>query len=82
MPNPLPNSQTEIAKREIPATLKQIRFTGGLRYNESKQLYREIEPGMPDYTGLPTPEVDAAWHKLVSSTYAGHEMDSSALVKS
>ncbi|OKL61631.1 hypothetical protein UA08_03512 [Talaromyces atroroseus] len=60
--------ELEIAKREIPATLKQIRFTGGLRYNESKQLYREIELGVPDYSGIPTPEIDAAWHDLISTT--------------
>lgn len=65
----LSNLPTEIAKREIPAILKQVKFTGGLRYNESKQLYRQVEPGIPDYGGTPTPSVTAAWHELVSSMY-------------
>jgi hypothetical protein len=59
----------EIAKKEIHAHWKQTKFTGGLRYNESKQLYRQIEAGMPDYAGIPTPEVDSAWHELISSMF-------------
>jgi hypothetical protein len=65
----LTNLRTEIAKREIPATSKQIKFTGGLRYNETKQLYRQIEHGIPDYAGIPTPAVDSAWHELISSMH-------------
>jgi hypothetical protein len=63
--------RTGIAQREVPAITKQIRFTGGLRYNESKQLYRQIEPGIPNYAGVPTPEIDAAWHEIISSMYIG-----------
>lgn len=63
----LTDESIDIAKKEIPATLKHVRFTGGLRYNETKHLYREIEPNQVDYVGHPTPEIESAWEELISS---------------
>ncbi|KAH8900092.1 hypothetical protein GQ53DRAFT_836057 [Thozetella sp. PMI_491] len=61
-------TELEIAQREVSATTKRVLFTGGLRYNESKYLYREVELGIPDYAGFPTPEIDAAWEAIISTT--------------
>ena len=55
------------AKREIPATSKQVRFTAGLRFNESGQLYRPVDPTRPVYVGTPTAEMDTAWEDLTRS---------------
>ena len=58
------SSSKEPVKREVPATLKQVRFTAGLKYNESHQLGRIIDPTKPQYVGIPTPEIDVAWREL------------------
>ena len=63
------NVATEVARKEVPTTNKRVRFTGGLRYNEIKQLFRQIEPGTIDYVDFPSPEIDAAWEALISSSY-------------
>ncbi|KAL6909222.1 hypothetical protein GGI43DRAFT_429816 [Trichoderma evansii] len=61
-------NELEIAKRESAPAQIRTRFTGGLRYNSSKQLFRQLEPNQPDYVGFPTPEIDAAWDELISTT--------------
>lgn len=53
---------------------KPTKFTGGLTYNETKQLHRQIDPNLPDYAGFPTTEIDLAWKKLISSEYYGREL--------
>jgi hypothetical protein len=45
----------------------QVKFSGGLKWDETKQLVRQIDPTTPDYGGIPTPEIDAAWLELISS---------------
>ncbi|KAJ2982629.1 hypothetical protein NQ176_g1258 [Zarea fungicola] len=61
-------NELEIARKELLPNHVRTRFTGGLRYNSSKALIRQIEPGQPDYVGFPSPEIDAAWHRLISTT--------------
>jgi hypothetical protein len=68
--------QVEVAKKEIPDEYVQIKFAGGLRFNESGQLYRELDEDVPDYAGTPTLEIEAAWRDLISSEYADHKCDS------
>jgi hypothetical protein len=56
--------------REIDAlksqiALHEVAFTGGLELNETGKLVRIIEPGQPQYVGLPTPEIDSAWNELM-----------------
>jgi hypothetical protein len=36
-----------------------------LKIKPSSGLYREINPDGPEYVGTPTPEIDAAWSKLI-----------------
>jgi hypothetical protein len=60
-------SPTEPATREIPTTLKEVKFTAGLKFNESGGLELIIDPALPAYVGTPTPEMDALWHELTES---------------
>lgn len=62
------STQAEIAQREAPTVTKRIKFTGGLGFNESHQMYRQIDPNILDYVGFPTPEIDAAWAEITEST--------------
>jgi hypothetical protein len=40
------------------------RFTGGLRFDKSGMLYRVTEPGVTQYVGEPSDELDVAWFDL------------------
>ncbi len=40
-------------------------FTGGLKYHPNDTLYREIEPGQPQYVGRASPAIDKAWNDLL-----------------
>jgi hypothetical protein len=52
------------AKASIKA--EQVTFTGSLRYNATtKEIYREIDLSQPQYVGSPSPEIDAAWDRLL-----------------
>ncbi|KAK2013578.1 hypothetical protein LZ32DRAFT_529941 [Colletotrichum eremochloae] len=44
-------------------------FTGGLYFTENDTLYREIIKGEPQYVGTPSPEIDAAWDRLLNGTF-------------
>lgn len=55
----------ETVGKEIPATTKRVRFTAGLVYNENRELVRTHHPDQPEFVGMPTPEVDAAWDDLM-----------------
>ena len=50
-------------------TTKQVKFTAGLKYNETGHLYRPVDPTFPAYVGTPTEEMDAAWHSLSGSKF-------------
>jgi hypothetical protein len=66
--NSIYSIRAEIVKREIPSVPLQIQVKDGLRWNESKQLFRQRDPDSKfDYAGIPTPEIDAAWAALVPS---------------
>lgn len=56
---------TETVQNEISAISKQIRFSAGLRYNESQELVRTSSSGHKDYVGDPSPEVESAWEELM-----------------
>jgi hypothetical protein len=60
----------EIAQREVPARTVQVKFSGGLKWDETSHLIRQIDPTIPDYGGIPSPEIDAAWQELISSELA------------
>ncbi|EXJ58084.1 hypothetical protein A1O7_05508 [Cladophialophora yegresii CBS 114405] len=62
------SSDLEIAQREVPERTLQVQFSGGLKWDETSHLIREIDPTIPDYGGIPTPEIDAAWQELISTT--------------
>lgn len=42
-----------------------MHFTSGLRYNDQQELYRPIYPGIPQYVGEPSAELDDAWENLL-----------------
>ena len=52
-------------------TTKQLQFTGGIFYNESRQLNRVVATDGPDYAGFPSEEIDAAWHTILTRMYSG-----------
>ncbi|GAM87533.1 hypothetical protein ANO11243_055590 [Dothideomycetidae sp. 11243] len=45
---------------------EQVRFTAGLRYNESKRLYAPYHEG-PRYVGEASLDIDKAWTNLIGS---------------
>lgn len=51
--------------RDLPAVSKQVQFTAALKFNASHLLYRPIDLTKPQYVGVPTPELDAAWEDLI-----------------
>lgn len=68
-------------KKEIAPISKTVRFTAGLRYDESRELVRTSHPGLPDYVGTPTPELDAAWEDLMGGMSTKKELYSTADAK-
>lgn len=54
---------TGTAKDELPAIHQQLRFNAKLTYDENHQLYRPASS--PDYVGIPSPEIDAAWADIL-----------------
>jgi hypothetical protein len=65
---------------EITPSLRQIRFTSGLKYNENHTLYRTFDPNGPKFVGTPSTEIDDAWFDIMGSTYAcGSDTSNSAL---
>lgn len=69
----------ETVKKEIAPVSKKIRFTAGLRYNESRDLVRTVHPGLPEYVGTPTLELDAAWEDLIGGSSTLQDFDQSLI---
>lgn len=59
-----PNRNMTIGPAKSAIQPVQVRFTGGLYYDERGKPYRQIPEGFPQYVGEPTPEIDQAWAKL------------------
>ncbi|PVH73088.1 hypothetical protein DL98DRAFT_659645 [Cadophora sp. DSE1049] len=57
--------EIEGARREVVPKLKEVNFTGGLKIQPGVGLYRDQHPDLPTYVGPPSPEIDAAWLKLI-----------------
>ncbi|KAF2636764.1 hypothetical protein P280DRAFT_532831 [Massarina eburnea CBS 473.64] len=55
-------SDLESVKAKIAVT--QYQFTGGVELDESGQFF--MDHSMQQYVGTPTPEIDRAWHKLLT----------------
>ncbi|KAI3342238.1 hypothetical protein F4824DRAFT_195251 [Ustulina deusta] len=45
--------------------LKKVKFTGGLKFHENGTTYRAIQPGVPQYVGEPSDEMDRRWRSLI-----------------
>ncbi|TGO44298.1 hypothetical protein BCON_0553g00050 [Botryotinia convoluta] len=45
--------------------LKQVKFYGGIRFDDNEKQYITVHPDEPAYVGPPTPEMDDAWQALV-----------------
>jgi hypothetical protein len=56
---------------EIDIQIIQEHFTNDLRFNAtSQQIYNEPkDPNEVEYIGLPSEEIDAAWHALLHDQY-------------
>ncbi|KAF5874021.1 putative tat pathway signal sequence protein [Botrytis fragariae] len=50
------------AREEI--GLKQVKFYGGIRFDDNEKQYLTVNPDEPVYVGPPTPEMDDAWQAL------------------
>ncbi|OAL29030.1 hypothetical protein AYO22_02466 [Fonsecaea multimorphosa] len=60
---------TDLKLRPIDVrSLEIVKFSGGLKWDETSHLIRQIDPTIPDYGGIPSPEIDAAWQALISTT--------------
>ncbi|KAI0964835.1 hypothetical protein F4678DRAFT_367028 [Xylaria arbuscula] len=59
----------------------QVKFTGGLKFDENGTTYRAVEPGVPQYVGEPSDELDRRWRSLIRGQAVdlrGQEADSVA----
>lgn len=45
--------------------VKQVKFTGGIKFAEDGTAYRHVEPGTTQYVGKPSDEIDLAWEELI-----------------
>jgi len=52
---------------------KKVYFTSGLKYNDKQELYRPVYPGIPQYVGEPSPELDTAWENLLGGKFTAQE---------
>ncbi|KAI0424463.1 hypothetical protein F5Y09DRAFT_353404 [Xylaria sp. FL1042] len=44
----------------------KVKFTGGLKFDENgTTYYRAVEPGVPQYVGEPSDELDQRWRSLI-----------------
>ncbi|KAL6924720.1 hypothetical protein FSHL1_001970 [Fusarium sambucinum] len=59
-----------VSNEPVPLKLKTTNFDDLLRYNTtSHQVYREMDPSLPQYFGNPSPAIDATWKKLLRYQY-------------
>jgi hypothetical protein len=59
--------RTDFADARKAITYEERVFSGALKYNtETKDVFRDIDPSEPQYFGPPSPDVDAAWDKLLA----------------
>ncbi|KAH8589388.1 hypothetical protein B0O99DRAFT_337811 [Bisporella sp. PMI_857] len=50
--------------------IQQVTYTSAFRYNETSQrYYREFDPNLPQYVGVPSPKIDDAWEELLKGQY-------------
>lgn len=54
--------------------LKQVKFIGGLKFDENGTTYRSIEPGATQYVGEPSEEIDRAWRQLIQGMSFTHSI--------
>ncbi|KAI8630470.1 hypothetical protein F5Y19DRAFT_474252 [Xylariaceae sp. FL1651] len=45
--------------------IKKVKFIGGLKFHENGTTYRYVEPGVTQYVGEPSEELDRAWRSLI-----------------
>ncbi|KAI1157807.1 hypothetical protein F5B18DRAFT_657289 [Nemania serpens] len=45
--------------------LKKVKLTGGLKFNDNGTLYHVIKPGVQQYVGPLSPEIEAVWDTLL-----------------
>ncbi|KAI1170921.1 hypothetical protein F4777DRAFT_567471 [Nemania sp. FL0916] len=46
-------------------SLKKVKFTGGLKFDENGTTYRAVEPDVPQYVGEPSDQLDRRWRSLI-----------------
>ncbi|KAH8805165.1 hypothetical protein F5884DRAFT_859778 [Xylogone sp. PMI_703] len=57
--------RTEFGPSREAIHIKEVQFTGGLRYDPNGTLYATSNPEEPVYVGPPSKELDDAWEDLV-----------------
>lgn len=45
--------------------MKEVRFSGSLKYTDEGRLYIDYGTDEPRYFGEPSPEIDQAWQDLI-----------------
>ncbi|KAJ5766228.1 uncharacterized protein N7511_003844 [Penicillium nucicola] len=65
-----PAFQTDVKDSHPYISYEERVYTGRFWYNETiGQIYRDIDPSEPQYFGLPSPEMDAAWDDLLRGEF-------------
>ncbi|RDW72831.1 hypothetical protein BP6252_06738 [Coleophoma cylindrospora] len=60
--------ETDFGPAKSALRIKQVRFTGSPGFTENGTFYVP-NSGPVQYVGLPTPEIDEAWHELTKNRY-------------
>jgi hypothetical protein len=62
----LPAFRTDFKDSNPYISYEERVYTGRFWYNQTVgKVYRDIDPSEPQYFGLPSPEIDAAWEDLL-----------------
>ncbi|CAI7582533.1 unnamed protein product [Penicillium palitans] len=49
--------------------VSQIKFTGGIKFDDNGSMYRDATAPGPSYVGPPSPQLDAAWDQMIGTRY-------------
>ena len=57
--------RSEVEPIRSSISIKKVKFTGGLKFDENGTTYRAVDPGKTQYVGEPSPQLDHAWRSLI-----------------
>jgi len=80
MPSYETGFSTDFATIKSQLQLQQVRFTGGIKFDENGTLFRSIDPTTPQYVGPPNSHIDEAWDTMLEVRYFAVTPDEAAKI--